>query len=172
MSTQQTHYEVLQISEEADLTSEYVKHAYRRALLVHHPDKVQQPNAPVDGGLVQTDTGKPTIDQIVQAYSVLSDPSQRKSYDTALNTASGRSAAHHGIDSFDLDDFAYSEKDGHSIWQRDCRCDSEEGYIVTEQDLEQADREQNTQAGSVKELLVGCRGCSLFIRVSFAVSGE
>jgi DnaJ-class molecular chaperone len=169
MSVRQTHYEVLELQENAQLTPDIVKQAYHRALLKHHPDKAQQATARGTSDDV-TQGGKPTIDGIVVAYTVLSDGILRKSYDSALRAASGQAVAHRGIDLFDLDDMQYSEVDGHEIWRRDCRCDSKEGYVVTGKDLERADKEQFAHADGTKELLVPCRGCSLFIRVSFAVS--
>lgn len=172
MSTQQTHYQVLQIPPEPDLKAETVKQAYHRALLVHHPDKAYQVNVHAPSEFSATAIEKPTIDQIVRAYAVLSDPSQRKSYDAALKSSSKQNVAHRGIDSYDLDDLEYTEKDGHGIWQRPCRCDSGEGYIVTQQDLERADSEQEPNPDGSKEIIVGCRGCSLFIRVTFAVESD
>ena len=171
MSTQQTHYQVLQIPPEANLKAEYVKQAYHRALLVHHPDKAQQyAHAPDE--LLQPAAARPTIDQIVSAYTVLSDPTKRKSYDATLKSSSNQNVMHRGIDSFDLDDLVYAEKDGHGIWQRACRCDSGEGYIVTDQDLERADSEHDMNPDGSKDIIIGCRGCSLFIRVTFAVAGD
>jgi diphthamide biosynthesis protein 4 len=173
MSTARTHYEVLHIQDDAELTSESVKQAYHRALLLYHPDKLQQSNTTTAAPkTAPRPAGNPTIDQIVAAYAVLSDPEQRKSYNAALKTSHGHNVSHQGIDTFDLDDMQYSEVNGRAFWQRGCRCDSKEGYIVTEYDLEKADKEQTAQQDGFQELLVQCRGCSLIVRITFAVTGE
>jgi len=172
MPERQTYYEVLDLCPDGSLQPEYVKQAYHRALLVHHPDKARQVHARESRSTDHESHNKPTIDQIVSAYTVLSDPLQRKSYDAALKTSTTQTLPHRGIQSFDLDDLSYTEEDGHGVWSHSCRCDSGEGYIVTDQDLEAADSDQKSSGDIVNEVLVGCRGCSLFIRVTFATAAD
>ena len=57
----------------------------------------------------------------------------------------------------DLDDLQHDETKG--FWFRACRCGNERGYLVTESELE-----EETQHG---DIIVGCRGCSLSLRVMF-----
>jgi diphthamide biosynthesis protein 4 len=48
-------------------------------------------------------------------------------------------------------------------WTRACRCGDEKGYRILEEELEDAERRGE------KEVLVGCEGCSLWVRVGFEV---
>lgn len=64
-----------------------------------------------------------------------------------------------------------SSKDGNGNediveWIRPCRCGAEKGFSITEEELEGA-----VERGE-KEVLVGCEGCSLWVRVGFEVEGE
>lgn len=163
-----THYDVLQLSRHGDrhsLSKAEVKAAYRRALLLHHPDKAQ-------GGALKHSSDCPTplysIDEIVVAYEVLTDPEKRAAYDRALDQdeayalseVDGEKGTHIGVEAFDLEDLEYAEiKD---IWTKSCRCGDEQGYTLT-----QADLERESQHG---EIYVGCRGCSLFIKVLFGLA--
>lgn len=67
-----------------------------------------------------------------------------------------------GLDTIDLDDLAYDEVS--ESWWRSCRCGQERGFIITEHDLE-----QETQTG---ELVTGCKGCSLWLKVLFHVEND
>jgi diphthamide biosynthesis protein 4 len=48
-------------------------------------------------------------------------------------------------------------------WTRPCRCGADTGFRITEEELEEASRRGE------KEVLVGCEGCSLWVRVGFEV---
>jgi len=161
-STPPTYYEILGLSlsiiDQQDNPSQFIKRAYRRALLSHHPDK-KPASKPT------TNTSTFTIDQISTAYAVLSNPSSRTSYDklllTATTTANNPAASQFqtGIETIDLDDLAH---DGEQTqWYRPCRCGNERGYRFNEEDLE--------DASDLGELMVGCVDCSLWLRVQFAV---
>ncbi|KAI1612307.1 cytochrome c peroxidase [Exophiala viscosa] len=159
---QPTHYDVLQLDRHADwsrLTLDNIKAAYRRALLIHHPDKTIISSRPAQ----PTPTCTYSIDDIAVAYEVLSDPAKRRAYDATLDTPNGsvltEKSAHIGVEAFDLEDLNYDETE--SIWSKSCRCGDEHGYILTESDLE-----RESQHG---EVYVGCRGCSLFIKVLFGL---
>lgn len=54
----------------------------------------------------------------------------------------------------DLDDFI---ERGEGRWTKSCRCGEEEGYVVTEEDLEAGDD------------VVGCCGCSLWLKVGYEI---
>lgn len=163
----QTFYDLLKLSPNDDLTPDTVKQAYRQALLKYHPDKVQ---SAVSSRADDHDnkTAKPTIDLIVAAYATLLDPDRRKTYDATLRSKSREETPSLGIETFDLEDFESVEEYTHMTWKKTCRCGSPEAYILTEQDLERVDEEQFADMNGLKEVLVGCRGCSLFIRVTFA----
>ncbi|EXJ96075.1 hypothetical protein A1O1_01201 [Capronia coronata CBS 617.96] len=165
--SQHTHYDVLQLPRHGDgqrLSKDEVKAAYRRALLLHHPDKVQS-------GALKHSTGPTTslysVDEIVVAYEVLADPEKRHAYDRALDQndrsglkgADGGKGTHIGVELYDLEDLVYDEV--RNIWSKSCRCGDEQGYTLTETDLE-----RESQHG---EIYVGCRGCSLFIKVLFGL---
>lgn len=70
-----------------------------------------------------------------------------------------------GIETIDLDDLNMDEDETKEhTWYRGCRCGEERGFVITEGDLEDA-----AQDG---EVTVGCRGCSLWLRVLFGVVEE
>lgn len=48
-------------------------------------------------------------------------------------------------------------------WTRPCRCGAEKGFRILESELESA------EARGEREVLVGCEGCSLWVRVGFDV---
>lgn len=144
------------------LSSQEVKTAYKRALLQHHPDK--------QSGIASVKipkTGRPasvTVDDIALAYKVLSEPSLRAEYDRWLHSKDGEvdgtSRVHRtGLETVDLDDLAFDSAS--STWSRSCRCGDEKGFLVTDPELE-----KNAEDG---ELIVGCKGCSLWLRVLFGV---
>lgn len=153
----QNHYEVLALSStHSEVTDQDIKVAYRRALLLHHPDKSDATRA-----------SRPTIDQIILAYKTLLNPATRSEYDQSLvvrfqNKGTTFQASHPGLESVDLDELVYVE--GEEIWYRSCRCGKARAYIVTEAELE-----ANAGEG---ELVTGCQGCSLWLMVMFAVAED
>lgn len=168
-----THYEVLGLSNSACthkfLTPQLIKAAYRRALLQYHPDKAQQilPNAKADASKPKPSNPLFSIDQITKAYSVISIPILRAEYDRELALQPQRNGAlgsqgdvfRTGVEIVDLDDLDYDEKEG--SWFRSCRCGDDRGFLFREVDLE--------EAANDGELNVGCKGCSLWLRVLFDV---
>lgn len=59
-----------------------------------------------------------------------------------------------------------AEGEGQMEWTRACRCGDEDGFRILEEELE--DAEQRGEG----EVLVGCGGCSLWVRVGFGREGE
>lgn len=157
-----TYYQILNLSPSILSTqhdpSPLIKRAYRRALLQNHPDKA---TASQD---VKTQEGAYSIDQITQAFNVLSSPSERAAYDTALRLKSDSEGQglgtkfQTGVENVDLDDLEFDEDK--ECWYRSCRCGNERGYLFQEDDLEEVSDEG--------ELMVGCLDCSLWLRVHFA----
>ena len=162
----QNHYEILALpttsGHKQTVDSTTIKSAYHRALLVHHPDKTHS---------TTPSSTKYTVDQITQAYQILIDPASRAAFDQNLSVkckflvgngdcnVSESSAA---SETFDLDDLLYDDQQG--LWYRGCRCGQDRGFTVIESDLElKADD---------SEILVGCAGCSLWIRVTFALEDD
>ena len=62
-----TYYEILEVDKKA--SQEDIKSAYRRLVILYHPDKNKLPEA------------EEIFKGIAEAYSVLSDPGKRKQYD-------------------------------------------------------------------------------------------
>lgn len=139
------------------LTPALLKKAYHRALLLHHPDKLKShPSTPSN---VKSQF---TVDQITTAYLTLSTPQLRNEYEKQL--AASASVTTSGVDEgkvlqiVDLDDFDYDE--GKERWTRACRCGEGEGFVITEEDLAAGDD------------VVGCCGCSLWVKVGYEVIYE
>lgn len=185
---QPTHYEILSLPKtlledaSSDQATQIIKRAYHRALLQHHPDKALSPPTPStasapprpnqnDDAFSRSNTTKPiyTIDQIITAYTILSTPSTKKTYDQSLQTANhpGTTTFQTGIETIDLDDLSSSTTSTTSeetFWWKSCRCGNPQGFRFGEADLE--------EAGDLGELIVGCQDCSLWLRVHFAVVEE
>ena len=161
------HYVVLALpshpSKTKDITDQDIRLAYRRALLLHHPDKSRP-------SLTSPLTSQHTIDAITLAYKTLIDPRTRSEHDRSLLTSSSSSAAprvpsqpsHPGLETVDLGDMGYDEKA--QMWYRGCRCGKDGAYVITEEELE-----LNAEYG---ETITPCQGCSLWLRVTFAVTEE
>ena len=153
----QDHYSILDLPPENKLLDEKaLKLAYRRALLLHHPDKTST-----------TSKSKPSVDQITAAYKTLSDPTSRSAYDRkgtlkSSQTSETSSNPHTGLETVDLDDLDYDDAQG--TWYRSCRCGKRRAYVITEESLE-----VNVDCG---EIIVGCQGCSLWLRITFAAAED
>lgn len=168
-----SYYEILQLPpprSSQKLAKEDIKAAYHRALLAHHPDKAtKNPSAPM---IAQKSANEDiySVDQIVAAYETLVDPVKRTAYNERLDrisnggasTLSKEKGTHPGVETLDLEELSFNEET--NIWQHKCRCGNEDGYVLTEAELE-----REAEHG---EIYVGCRGCSLFIRVVFGVTEE
>ncbi|KAH0541645.1 hypothetical protein FGG08_003876 [Glutinoglossum americanum] len=167
-----TYYELLDLQPSplgSQPSPQDVKLAYRRALLLHHPDKS---HAPISGGSPQQQ--KHTIDEITLAFKTLSDPTTRAEYDLRLSLeqptaphplarleGSGDSFRS-GLETVDLDDLEFDEE--HEAWHRSCRCGDERGFSVS--------GDQLAEEAINGEIITGCRGCSLWLRVQFEVLEE
>jgi curved DNA-binding protein CbpA len=192
------YYEILNLPfPSTSLSKQHLKLAYHKALLKHHPDKASSAIArdPVTTPqrttttlpsynsttttISSSQTHNPvTIDQITTAYKTLSDPSLRAEYDRSFRLDRTRTAErektgtvfHTGLEVVDLEDLACDEgggEDGGSqeaVWYRGCRCGDERGFCVSEGDLE-----REAEHG---EVVVGCQGCSLYMKVLFAVEED
>lgn len=182
------YYQILGLpfpSSSANLSKQQIKLAYHKALLKHHPDKAhtisQETHLAQDKPSIRTSTPlhpRPndstqqityTIDEITTAYKTLSTPSLRTEYDRALRLDRTKTAQHQqtgdvfhtGLEVVDLEDLSCDEGDAENlVWYRGCRCGDERGFLVGERELE-----REVEAG---EIVVGCRGCSLWLKVLFA----
>lgn len=192
MSPPQTdYYQILSLpytSSSADFSKQEIKIAYHKALLKNHPDKARAVarDTDLDGSIsgMTISSTRPvnkasghriyTIDEITTAYKTLSDSTLRAEYDRALRLDRLKAAErektgdvfHTGLEIVDLEDLVCDEDDDSrgACWYRGCRCGDERGFQVTEQELEkEADH---------GEIVVGCRGCSLWLKVLFAVEDD
>lgn len=160
MVTNPSHYDVLALPSPSfalsQISSEAIKLAYRRALLDNHPDKCLTASSNRSNHLLYS------IDQISLAYKTLINPQTRSEYDLGLKTSDALKASdvdqpRTGLESVDLDDLSFHEKK--LTWSKNCRCGNNEGFVVTEHDLD-----KNVEYG---EVIIGCKGCSLWLRVLF-----
>ncbi|CAG8023268.1 unnamed protein product, partial [Penicillium nalgiovense] len=189
-------YEILSLpftgSSSTVLSKQQIKIAYHKALLKHHPDKAGAVarETGLGGSTNSTPTSTPnplftrsdgnssrqlyTIDQITTAYKTLSDPALRAEYDRSLRLDRLKVAErektgnvfHTGLEIVDLEDLACEEAEGGDgdCWYRGCRCGDERGFLVNEEDLE-----REAEHG---EIIIGCRGCSLWLKILFAVEAD
>lgn len=151
------HYDILSLhfspTKKQHFTERELKLAYRRALLLHHPDKCANPT---------TNTSKYTVDQITIAYKSLADPVACNEYHKrrALEQGNDNPCTKSSCPAFetvDLDDLDFDEQDG--VWYRGCRCGKDKAFVVTEEILD-----EHAEEG---ELLAGCQGCSLWLKIMF-----
>lgn len=121
------YYEILALQQdEASLSPEQVKKAYRKALLSHHPDKTTNKSGATTEPSSRCHTV--TVDEIALAYKTLSEPSLKAEYDRWLASnrpTNGSNKAddrihHTGLETVDLDDLAFEEQT--QSWTRSCRC--------------------------------------------------
>ncbi|KAF1943635.1 hypothetical protein EJ02DRAFT_453111 [Clathrospora elynae] len=162
-----------------------LRRAYKIALLAAHPDKKSVSAA----GKAQT------VDDVKEAYTVLANAQSRLEYDDwLLNQDIARGVCGTGtipmkdfvlgLEVLDLGDFVVREQASYEEgstptgseeertdgdggekmeWTRGCRCGADEGFRIREEELESAEMRGE------KEVLVGCEGCSLWVRVAFDV---
>ena len=158
-----SHYDALGLRPKSTLTTQEIKAAYHEALLAHHPDRSKSISV----------KSQPSVDQITAAYRVLSDSKLRAEYDRdILPKVHGDeniqvNSSHEGIPVFDLEELKHDENE--RVWYKACRCGNEKGFILTEAELEDIELQQPEEQSTQQETLVGCQGCSLLIRVTFAV---
>ncbi|OAL53249.1 hypothetical protein IQ07DRAFT_597576 [Pyrenochaeta sp. DS3sAY3a] len=173
------------------LTVAALRRAYKTALLAAHPDKSSTPPGREAGA-----HSAYTVDDVKEAYAVLAKPGSRAEYDEWVvrnwgvaggerghNRAVGMdtqslSFSHDfvlGLEVLDLGDFEVDDGDdgidtaksgsgqAGTQWTRPCRCGAATGFRILEEELEDAEKRGE------KEVLVGCEGCSLWVRVGFDV---
>lgn len=159
--TQPDYYQILDLpypsSVRDKISQNDIKAAYRRALLRHHPDKRERKCSNINQKPIYT------MDQVSLAYKTLTDPSARFEYDRSMKTMdplvslNGRDA-HPGLETCDLDDLDFDPD--RSAWSKSCRCGNPKGFVLDEKDLEESEE--------YGEIITGCGGCSLWLRVIFA----
>jgi DnaJ-class molecular chaperone len=177
-SSEKSHYAILGLSRSSQLSSVAIKNAYHQTLLTYHPDKANvksyltsQPSG------VDRSPSVPSVDEIIAAYNTLSDPKLRSEYDSrqkvdALNNGRDK-IGYSGVETFDLEDMNYEidESSAMGMWSKPCRCGHEEAFRLTEEELERFEQASSPEGTKSRtgEILLACRGCSLHIRVMFAI---
>lgn len=180
-----TLFEILAISPRSldgqDQTSQakIARQAYRRALLKHHPDRQAQKtdeNAAATSDSSSASNGNSsqhfTVDQITEAYTVLSDAKKRREYTRTLRAqtkTTSSSSAHiktkrrqrsrsSGVDTIVLDDdMSWDGK--RRLYYRACDgCGKARGFSVREDEIED-DSEEDF------EMILECAGCEKSLRV-------
>ena len=164
-----THYQILQLSQnDRFIDPVTLKAAYRRALLVHHPDKEHSLSSETLSSVGKQPKHVYSVDQIMKAYETLSSVSKREEYNRQLEDHTKRlnigikDPYHAGVETFDLDQLIYD--DNTAVWHRGCRCGDESGYTLAESDME-----KEAEHG---EIYIACKGCSLSIRILFEVAPD
>jgi len=139
-----------------------------------------------------------TVDDVKEAYTTLANATSKSEYDNwflrhgdgLITTTTGKEGTRGevqlssdfvlGLELLDLADFEMWEGDGvdtsasmgaqggegaegQTTWTRACRCGADRGFSILEEELEDAEERGE------KEVLVGCSGCSLWVRVGFEV---
>jgi diphthamide biosynthesis protein 4 len=176
-------------------TQSEIRAHYKKALFKAHPDTTPHPSHmshPKPNPKSKLGGDAWTVDDVKEAYMILGDEGRKKEYDIWLkesgwkNLHSDNQSAQEdgvnreakwtedfilGLEILDLSDFTMqgtTESDTsiqveHMAWTRPCRCGMSTGYTIEEKELEGA-----MERGE-KVVLVGCRGCSLWVRVGFEV---
>lgn len=158
-----------------------IKQAYRRALLTHHPDKTAQAEAAASTSEPITPEHHFTVDQITEAYTVLSDTAQRERYiaaqqqqhtstskatfsASASSSSSTRKPAAPTTDTVvPLDALAWSGR--RRLYYRACGgCGKARGFGLREEVLLE-EEEGMREADEAFEVRLGCGGCGAELRV-------
>lgn len=172
-ATNESLYAILGLPEPTahrSASSAQIRVAFRRALLKYHPDKaarlLREPLGKEPSSQAKP-SSKFSVDTICLARDILTDPARRREYDNTLllknaqtdinGTVTGLHPTE--LETLDLDDMKYDETS--ASWAKTCRCGNIKAYEVSEEDLEIA------SCDGGREVLVGCGGCSLFVRVVF-----
>lgn len=169
------HYEILGV--DTNFTRGQLKEAYHAKLFESHPDKNagRFSSATSDRGKLEEKRRAEiiaSVEELKNAYTVLSDPVKREAYDLELAEKSQRSGFNvtgSGLDEYTLEEFDYIEENGEPTWTRDCpRCTSSEAIVLRENDLE----EGTSDGTGGYRIAVSCLICSLWISVSYEEEQE
>ncbi|KAF2831969.1 hypothetical protein CC86DRAFT_377211 [Ophiobolus disseminans] len=178
----------------SDTSSAELRRAYKLALLAAHPDK--QTTAPAQARGYTVDEVREAYTVLADPQSkadydnwILRNPSMIVKGGENQRLQEPSSDFVLGLELLDLSDFDVldpeyefsqppegsassihvggggggAEGEGQMEWTRACRCGEEQGYRILEEELGEA--EERGEA----EVLVGCGGCSLWVRVGFGV---
>jgi diphthamide biosynthesis protein 4 len=180
-------------------TSAELRRAYKLALLAAHPDKASAVAAATTNATAKKTQPAYTVDDVKEAYTTLANATTKSSYDDWFLKQGGGGGGVAptrgnknrqwgsegetpllssdfilGLELLDLGDFEEAGDSGQQqqgqqqqmTWTRSCRCGADKGFTILEEELEDA------ESRGEKEVLVGCSGCSLWVRVGFEVEVE
>lgn len=136
------YYALLSVSTSATVAE--LKEAYRRVLLISHPDKHASKHS----------SDSVDIDLLKRAFLTLSTPDLRKAYDL-MRAGDTQRTGPRPAQVISLEDF---DEDSDSRWTYPCRCGG--AYVITQDMLE---------AG---QHLVGCASCSEVVWAGYEVVEE
>ncbi|KAI0082511.1 DnaJ-domain-containing protein [Panus rudis PR-1116 ss-1] len=159
------YYASLSIPQTASLVE--IKQAYRRALLLHHPDKLTANKGERSYTLCSDERDPIDIGKLKEAYETLSNPILRASYDIALfrSQDSKHASGPRPAQVISLEDFTEIDLpnageepvgEGAMTWAYECRCGGR--YVIDESMMER------------DEHLVGCNSCSEVVWVGYEVA--
>lgn len=182
-----TLFEVLAISprsldgQDPESQAKIARQAYRRALLKHHPDRQQARGTDENAAASSSDSSSAstaassqhfTVDQITEAYTVLSDAKKRREYTRTLrsqtkttvsgganlNTKRRRKSKASGTDTIVLDDDMSWDGKRRLYYHACDGCGKARGFRLREDDIDE-DSEDDT------ELILECAGCQGSLKV-------
>ncbi|OXB45005.1 hypothetical protein B1J92_C04565g [Nakaseomyces glabratus] len=164
-----SHYEVLGVP--VDASTDEIKLTYRKMLLTLHPDKSK--TVPIDS-TIKIRSGV-SINQIQEAYRVLSNDQLRAAYNRALNDSNKLAGFNNfgdGLDEFNLDEFEFNEEKLEYVMT--CpRCQSGGGFVLSEDMLEECIEDGLTESEEQGyQVLTQCTACSLWLKVNFFINDE
>ncbi|KAH7391807.1 hypothetical protein BKA66DRAFT_568222 [Pyrenochaeta sp. MPI-SDFR-AT-0127] len=143
-------YTVDDVKEAYSILAEGKSRAEYDSWLLHHGDILR-----ISGG---ADTQEPSTDFILGLE--LLDLSDFDVFEPSMATNTPTSTSNSTPSSTTSET---PGEDGRMEWTRPCRCGMDKGFRILEEELEDA------EARGEKEVLVGCEGCSLWVRVGFDV---
>ncbi|KAG0668392.1 Diphthamide biosynthesis protein 4 [Maudiozyma exigua] len=172
IKSKRTHYEVLSVTSQSTLQE--IKQAYKELLLNTHPDKIQ-PHKSNKINKIHS------LDDIKEAYRILSDELLRKQYDTDLLEDGKKRGIYKfgdGVDEVSLDTFETVETDDNNdsdVWHyhRRCpRCQVADGFKLDDDLLEEFAVPSENRDDGMYQVLIQCDSCSLWLKVQFFAADE
>lgn len=163
-TTQETHYEILSVKEDASY--EEIRTSYRSAILNSHPDKLQKTLENASNANLESGDKFLTIQK---AWEVLSNSRSRAVYDSELRAAKRDTLVAEDVS---LEDMTVEEDGEVLVLFSQCRCgdyfsidslDIEQmGYSLLSDDNKISIR---TPDGSPASVVLPCGSCSLKVRL-------
>ncbi|CAL9728665.1 diphthamide biosynthesis protein 4 [Monosporozyma unispora] len=169
MGHKKTHYEILNVTPSTSLGE--LKRVYKELLLSTHPDKTEQN---LQNARTYMEKNDISIDQITEAYKVLTDIKLRKKYDEDLLQNGKKNGVYkfgEGVDEVSLDTFNFIEREEEYI--KKCpRCQTDGSFKLTDDLLEEYAVECEGRQDGMFQVLTQCTACSLWLKVNFYAADD